>query len=159
SQSASATTDTSPGRTAGDRKDAGGERKDGAGPPRDGGAQPKDRVVIKPPKGDEPVVVATGGELRSFSSPNASVLAAAIPPDGRRVIGAPALLADTLYVWDADTGQQLACFQRLHQDTVTQLLITSDGKRCVSSSRMGDVTVLDLNTGQKLYQRPPNKLS
>jgi WD40 repeat protein len=68
----------------------------------------------------------------------------AYSPDGRRIVSSR---ADTLKVWDAQTGQELLTLKG-HTGRVRSVAYSPDGTRIVSAG--GEVKVWDAQTGQEL---------
>jgi len=71
----------------------------------------------------------------------------AFSPDGRRVVSGS--YDQTVRVWDAQTGAELACL-RGHTDNVASVALSPDGRRLVSGSHDQTVRVWDAQTGAEL---------
>jgi WD40 repeat protein len=81
-------------------------------------------------------------EARPPLALEATVVAAAFSPDGRRFVTAA---ADATYVWDTMTGARVGVLQ--HQGPVTALAYSRDGARLVTTSADLTARVWDASTG------------
>ncbi len=99
---------------------------------------------------------ATGQELLTLKGHNGWVLSAAFSPDGKRIVtGGGEFGYEGIHptseatVWDAATGRRLFAISG-HQSPVWSVAFSADGKRILSGSRDGRVSVSDAATGQEL---------
>jgi len=80
----------------------------------------------------------TGKVLKTLR-PGSNVFAIALSPDGRRVF--LGCLDRTIRVWDLDVSREILAFKG-HDDSVTSLAISSDGRTLVSGSRGASKNVI-----------------
>jgi len=73
------------------------------------------------------------------------VMACAYSPDGQRIVSASA--DDTLKIWDAETGKELATLVG-HMLTVNACAYSPDGSQIVSTSNDERLGIWDANTGE-----------
>jgi WD40 repeat protein/serine/threonine protein kinase len=99
---------------------------------------------------------ATGQEILTLNGNNCWVLSAAFSPDGKRIVTGGGEFGyegikptSEAKVWDAATGRQLFGISG-HQSPVWSVAFSPDGKRILSGSRGGRVSVSDAATGQEL---------
>jgi WD40 repeat protein len=77
-------------------------------------------------------------------------MSVAISTDGRRIASRSSGSYDnTVRVWDAESGEELRCL-RGHEDDVSSIAISSDGRRIVSGSQDKTVRVWDAERGEEL---------
>src|SRR5262249_38315927 len=95
------------------------------------------------------VLDATGGkEVISFSwGASQHVLAAAISPDGKRIVGGGA--DGTVMVWDLAKGLQGRCFEA-DRGTLHSIAFSPDGKWLVSGGEDGILKIWDATSGKRI---------
>jgi hypothetical protein len=96
-------------------------------------------------------------ELRSWAPPDSYLVALAVKPDGKTVVGA--LSDGTLFTWDSDSDDPA----KLEKEAVpgaVALALSPDGSRLGLASRDKTLRVLDLSSGKELkWQGPPVTVS
>ncbi len=88
------------------------------------------------------------GELGCFTGHTEFVAAAAVSPDGKRVLSGSR--DGTVRLWDVRTKRELRCFKR-DQFTVGTVAFSPDGKRALSGSRDSVMRLWDLGTGKEAH--------
>jgi WD40 repeat protein len=87
----------------------------------------------------------TGTTICTLEGLTGAIRTVVFSPDGKRVVTAEGSSANTVKVWDAQTGQELLTFTlNKNAGTVRSLAFSPDGKRLVSNVMIWDAT-------------PPNK--
>src|SRR5205085_413363 len=96
-----------------------------------------------------PGVPLGAGQRRIFRGHERGVTSVDYSSDGRRIVSGG--MDQTVRVWDADTGEQLACC-RGHQKQVSSVAFSADGQRIVSGSADGTIRVWDAVAGTAIRQ-------
>jgi WD40 repeat protein len=78
-----------------------------------------------------------------------SVLVAWFSPDDRRIVTASR--DHTARIWDAVTGQQIACLEG-HTDIVQSALFSPDGRQIITASHDHTAAIWDAKTGQQIVR-------
>lgn len=92
--------------------------------------------------------IGTGESTEKLSLPieqEAHVRAVEVTPDWKHVVYA---LAEQVFVWDLKNAQTIATFQK-HDDSITALALTPDGKLALSSSYDNTVRVWETRSGEE----------
>jgi WD40 repeat protein len=89
--------------------------------------------------------VPLGTPLQAVFHHEDRVKAVAFSPDGRRI--ASGARDRAIHVWDAESGQELACLRR-HQDDVNCMEFSPDGRRLVSGGNDRTLRLWDTQTGE-----------
>jgi serine/threonine protein kinase len=92
-------------------------------------------------------------ELRSWAPSNSYLVALAVQPDGKTVVG---VLSDgTLFTWDSDSDDPANLKREAAPDTVT-LALSMDGSRLALAGRDKTLRVRELSSGTEVkWQGPP----